>query len=123
MIELLELYQKLYKLTKEQKSCIEKSDFDQLIKVLEKKDEIINKIDEIEIKEYLKSQDNPKKAHENLKEIMENIKDLEEENEKKLRAKKENLSKEMKSFNKKQKSRDGYTKGNAFEAKFIDKKS
>ena len=56
-------------------------------------------------------------------ENMENIKDLEEENEKKLRAKKENLSKEMKSFNKKQKSRDGYTKGNAFEAKFIDKKS
>ena len=122
-MDLKELYQKLYEYTKEQKKCIEESEFDELIKVLEKKNEIIDKIDKIEIKKYLKSQENPKDTHENLKNLMENIKDLEEENEKKLKEKKQNLSKEMKSFNKKQKSRDGYTKGNAFEAKFIDKKS
>lgn len=122
-MNLEDLYQKLYEFTKEQKRCIEESEFDELIKVLEKKNDIIDKIDEIEVKDYLKSQQNPKKTHQNLKEVMENIKELEEKNEEKLRAKKENLSKEMKSFNKKQKSRDGYTKGNAFEAKFIDKKS
>jgi len=123
MVELSELYQKLYDYTKEQKVCIEENKFDELIKVLEKKDEIINEIDENNLKDYLKSKEEPKEIHQNLKEIMEDIKELEEKNEKNLREKKKNLSKEMKSFNKKQKSRDGYKKGNAFEAKFIDKKS
>jgi len=118
-----ELYKKLYQLTKEQKKYIEENNFDELIKVLEKKDNIINKIDEINLKKYLKSQENPKNEHKNLKNIMEKIKNMEEKNEKKLKKKKENLAKEMTSFNKKQKSRDGYKKGNAFEAKFIDKKS
>ena len=116
MVELSELYQKLYDYTKEQKVCIEENKYDELIKVLEKKDEI-------NLKDYLKSKEEPKEIHQNLKEIMEDIKELEEKNEKNLREKKKNLSKEMKSFNKKQKSRDGYKKGNAFEAKFIDKKS
>lgn len=122
-MDLQKLYQKLYKFTKEQEKCIEENEFDELIKVLEKKNEIIDEINKIEIKNYLKSQKKPKKIHENLKNIMKDIKELEEKNEAKLKEKKENLSKEMQSFNKKQKSRDSYTKGSAFEAKFIDKKS
>ena len=122
-MDLKNLYENLYQLTKEQKKCIEANKFDELIKVLEKKDEIIDKIDKINLKEYLKSQNKPKEKHEKLKEVMENIKNLEEKNEEKLKKKKENLSKEMQSFSKKQKSRDGYRKNNAYEAKFIDKKS
>ena len=122
-MDLYGYYQKLYSLTKKQRECIEKDNYDQLLKVLEQKQELINEIDDMEPGEYLKEQDNPEEVLTQLQELMQNIKDLEDKNEKKLREKKDKLSEKMKDFNTKQKGREGYKSEKNYEAKFIDKKS
>lgn len=122
-MELYNKYKKMFKLTKEQRRLINEGNFDKLIKLLDKKQELIDEIDQADLKKYLKDQPNPKKLLSDLRQLMKKIKELEEENEKNLKEKKERLTDEMQDFNQKQRSRASYQKPNGYEAKFIDKKS
>jgi uncharacterized protein (DUF3084 family) len=121
-VDLYNNYQELYNLTQEQKKTIEAGDFDQLLKILEQKRELINEIDKMDLKEYLQTQDNPEKVFNQLRDLMKKIKNLEAENEKELKEKQDRLSKKMKDLNLKQTSRKAYRKRSKYEAKFIDKK-
>ena len=119
-MNLYKYYQKLYKLTNKQRKCIEEDNYDQLLKVLEEKQEYIDDIDDLDPEGYLREQDHPEKALNKLQELMEKIKNLEDENEKLLSKKKDKLSDKMKDFNIKQKGREGYKSNKNYEAKFID---
>ncbi len=122
-MDLYNNYQKLYKLSQEQKKAIENSDYDQLLKILNQKQNLIKEIEKINLEEYLNEQENHQDSLDQLKSLMQKMKELEDENEKKLRGKKELLGDKMKDINLKQRGRKGYQTANKFDAKFIDKKS
>ena len=122
-MDLYNYYQKLYKLSQEQKKIIENSDYNQLLKILDQKQELIKEIEKINLEDYLKEQEVPQNSLDQLKNLMQNMKELEDENEKKLRGKKELLGEKMKDINLRRRGRKGYQTANKFDAKFIDKKS
>ncbi|MFW6269149.1 MAG: flagellar protein FliT [Bacillota bacterium] len=115
-------YQKIYEWTKKQKKCIEKGDIEQLNSLIEKKQEIIDKIDDVSFEEYFNQQDNPQQSFAKIKKMIENIVEQEKKNRKKLQEKKQDLAQKLKEFNFKEKSRKGYLGEKKFEAKFFDKK-
>ncbi|MFP4017584.1 MAG: hypothetical protein ACLFUI_11190 [Halanaerobiales bacterium] len=122
-MDLVSAYEKLYELTTEQAETIEEKNLDKLKNILDKKRELLEKIEDIDLKKYLLKQENPEDTLDRMKRVLRRTKELETENEENLRNKKEDLAEEMLEFNQKQKSRDGYQPGNKFEAKFIDKRS
>ena len=68
------MYANLYSLTKKQRKCIENDDYDSLMKVLEEKNDIIEKIEKIDLENYIKNAESPKEKYNELKELMEKIK-------------------------------------------------
>lgn len=122
-MDLYNHYQNLYQLTQTQQEYIKESNYDQLLKVLNQKNELMDKIDKIDTKEYLKQQDNPEQALACLQKLVGKIKELEDKNQEIIMKDKEKLAGEIKDFNKKQKTRNGYQSTDNYEAKFIDKKS
>jgi hypothetical protein len=122
MFNLYEFYQNLLSLTQKQKEAIIEEDFERLLKILEKKQQVIDKIDEIDVNEYLSKHINPEDALKNLKELMIKTKKLEEDNVKELKEKYKNIGGQLKDINLKAKTRHGYQVNKRYEAKFIDKK-
>lgn len=122
-MNLYQLYQKLYQLSKEQTEAIKEDDYDQLNKLIKEKQEIIEKIDKIHHKEYINQQEKPEQFFESLKKLLEKTEELERKNQELIVKAKGKLVETMLDFNKKQKSRQGYHYKNGYEAKFIDKKS
>lgn len=122
-MDLYKNYQKLYKLSQTQTECIKEDDYDRLLAVLEQKQEIIEKADEIDMEDYLESRENSEQALTSLQELMTEIKELEDKNRELLTENKEALAEKMFDFSQKQKSREGYYQKSGYEAKFIDKRS
>ncbi|MFW6287671.1 MAG: flagellar export chaperone FlgN [bacterium] len=122
MKNLLELYQKLYKLTEKQKQVIAKGDYDSLLQLLDDKQSFIDEIDKVDVKTYIRQQDSPETFLANLKNIMIKLKKLEDKNAEMMKQKYGDMKAKLKDFNSKQKSREGYQRINKYEAKFIDKK-
>jgi len=122
-MDLYENYKRLNDLSLQQKDLIEKSDFDQLLKVLAQKQEIMEEIDKVDLKEYLHRQKEPEMALRQLKELVEGLTEIEEKNSMFLKEKQSKLGDELKDFNIKQRGSKGYQAANNYEAKFIDKKS
>ncbi|NLM96687.1 MAG: hypothetical protein GX175_03575 [Halanaerobiaceae bacterium] len=122
-MNLYENYRKLYDLSLQQKDLIENNDFDQLLNLLARKQEIMEEIDKVDLKEYLQSQREPERALGLLKELVEKLTGIEEENSRLLREKQKKLGDEVEVFNIKQRGSKGYQAANNYEAKFIDKKT
>ncbi|MFW6378182.1 MAG: flagellar export chaperone FlgN [Bacillota bacterium] len=122
-MNLNQLYQKLYQLSQQQTEAIKEDDYDQLMEYIKEKQEIIDEIDKISLKEHIRKQDNPEQVFENIKELLTKINELEIKNQELIQKAKGELAEEMLDFNKKQKSRQGYYNKKGYDAKFIDKKS
>ncbi len=122
MEDLQKLYSKLKELSMKQKNIIKKGDYDQLLHVLEEKAEIMDKIEEIDLKSYLKRQKDPQQSLVAIKDLLQETKDLEDENIEKLKEKSLDVKKKLKALNLAEKSLNGYNVKKQ-EAKFIDKHS
>lgn len=122
MEDLQKLYTKLKELSMKQKNIIKKGDYDQLLHVLEEKAEIMDKIEEIDLKSYLKRQKDPQQSLVAIKDLLQETKDLEDENIEKLKEKSLDVKKKLKALNLAEKSLNGYNVKKQ-EAKFIDKHS
>ncbi len=122
MSNLLELYKKLYNLTEKQKQEIISSNYDKLLQVLDEKQQLMNKINEIDVQGYLQKQDNPPQALQELSSLLSKLKELEDETAVLIKKKYGDMKSKLKEINKRQKSRKGYQASSKFEAKFIDKK-
>lgn len=122
MEDLQKLYSKLKELSMKQKNIIKKGDYDQLLHVLEEKAEIMDKIEEIDLKSYLKRQRDPQQSLVAIKDLLQETKDLEDENIEKLKEKSLDVKKKLKALNLAEKSLNGYNVKKQ-EAKFIDKHS
>lgn len=122
MEDLQKLYTKLKELSMKQKNIIKKGDYDQLLHVLEEKAEIMDKIEEIDLKSYLKRQKDPQQSLVAIKDLLQETKDLEDENIEKLKERSLDVKKKLKALNLAEKSLNGYNVKKQ-EAKFIDKHS
>ena len=122
-MNLYDYYEELYELTKKQNEYIADNDYDQLLQILSQKQKIIEKVDKVDPEDYIKNQQNSKRALTQLQELMSKIKEMEDKNEKDIKKNKENLKMKMKDLTLKQKGRAGYKKAKKYEAKFIDKQS
>jgi len=129
MEDLFKLYQKLKSLTKAESKFIEKSDFESLKEKLAKKNELIDKIDQIDQKEYFTrlafsiDQKDLKKKRDNLYQLIKEISELQSQNMKALEEKKEENKEKMLSLYSREKSIKGYLNSDKYEAKFFDEKS
>ena len=123
MEDLQGLYQKLLSLTEKQKEKIAEKDYDGLLEVLDNKDEVIDKIENISLEQYIKEQEKPEKKFNNIKETMNEIKELEDKNMEKVQQEQSEIKEKLKDINLKEKSRKGYQNLNSnYDAKFIDEK-
>ena len=123
-MDLYDYYQNYYKITKKQNENIKNNEIDKLSELTEKKNEIIKQVEEnTNLEDYLRNQDNPKKAFEELQNLMNKINVLEEENTEQIEDKRDELLEKMTDLNQKAKSRKGYLTQSNYEAKFIDEKS
>jgi len=129
MEDLFKLYQKLKSLTKAESEIIEKGDFESLKEKLAKKNELIDKIDQIDQKEYFTrlafsiDQKDLKKKRDNLYQLIKEISELQSQNMKALEEKKEENKEKMLSLYSREKSIKGYLNSDKYEAKFFDEKS
>ena len=129
MEDLFKLYQKLKSLTKAESEIIEKGDFESLKEKLAKKNELIDKIDQIDQKEYFTrlafsiDQKDLKKKRDNLYQLIKEISELQSRNMKALEEKKEENKEKMLSLYSREKSIKGYLNSDKYEAKFFDEKS
>lgn len=119
----MDLYEQLYVLSKEQERLLTERNYDGLLKNLENKQKLIDKINQIDIEMYLNERNDAKEILKKLKRLMEKIKELDEMNSTELRKQYNMLGNKIKTLNKREKIRQGYMTGLNYEAKFIDKKS
>ena len=123
MKDLLQLYRDLYDSTEKQKELIDKGDFDELFKVLQEKDNLIEQINKRDLKSYLKGEENPERIYKTIQDLMKKTKELEDENIEELQKKSSDIKEKMQELNQKENRRKGYNPNNSYEAKFIDEKS
>jgi len=115
------LYQKLYALTEEQKKLIEEKNYEKLLTNLEIKQKVINKINELGLKNIL-HEDNSNETFALLKKIIENTIKLEKENSAKLQKIHHNLKNKIQTINEREKICYKYKASFNESPKFIDKK-
>ncbi len=124
MTDLIKLYQNLYDLTVKEEQLLNEDNYDQLLKLLSEKDKLIDAIDDINKKTYIKAQPDPAVYLEKVKSIMQKTKELEDKNISKLDGELKEVKGNLKNIRKGKQSRKGYQGAGGFkEAKFIDKKS
>ena len=123
-LDLYSYYKNYYELTKLQNKNIINDEIDKIPILIEKKQKIIKQIKiKCDFNDYLKKQNEPKKAFSRLKTLMKEINKLEKVNTKKLKDKQNIIESKINELNDKKKSRKGYLSYDKSEAKFIDKKS
>lgn len=122
-MDLYQLYQNLFLLTKKQQEAIKDRNMDKLFELINKKQKTMDKIDEINFEDFLKKQSNPKDVFKKMEEIMQKTDQLAQKNEELLKQNKLELFKKIMDLGDKQKSKEGYNPKKEFEAKFIDEKS
>ena len=130
MEDLFQLYQKLKSLTKAEKDLIAEGDFEVLQEKLAEKNELIEKIDQVDQKEYFaslaislngKEELQQKKAE--LFKLIKEISQIQAANMNSLEEKKKENKGKMMSLYSREKSIKGYLNSDKYEAKFFDEKS
>ncbi len=122
-MDLFVSYQKLYKLSQEQKGAIREENYDRLLEILNQKKELITKIEQVNVKEFIKMQDDPEDVLARLQKLLKRTKELDTENQKNLQKSKSKLTEKMLDLNTKEKTTKSYRGEKKYEAKFIDKKN
>ncbi|MEC9488400.1 MAG: hypothetical protein UMV23_02810 [Halanaerobium sp.] len=122
MKNIIDLYQMVYILTKEQKDAIDDGDYDRVLAVLEKKAKLMATLDSVNIEEYIRGQEEQEASYQKLQRLLQKIKGLEEENVSLLEKKIETTNRELKNI--KRLKKDGVYKpqSKGKEARYINKK-
>ena len=91
MADLLELYHRLYRLTRRQVESTERNEFGEVVTLIDEKQKTMEKILNTDRQEYLDQQQDPEAREEKLEKIMSLVNEMEETNLGNLNQKKNSL--------------------------------
>jgi hypothetical protein len=130
MIELFDLYQDLKFCVEKEADLIAEDNYQDLADVIEQKNILINKIDQIELKDFFRrlafevsSQTELQDKKTKLQNLVSKINELQHKNMANLENKKEEQKEILIALYNREKSIKGYLNPEKYEAKFFDEKS
>ncbi|SFM01347.1 hypothetical protein [Halanaerobium salsuginis] len=130
MIELFDLYQDLKLCVEKEADLIAEDNYEDLAEIIEQKNILINKIDQIELKDFFRrlafevsSQTELQDKKTELQNLVSKINELQNKNMANLENKKEEQKEILIALYNREKSIKGYLNPEKYEAKFFDEKS
>lgn len=122
----LQLYYKLYDLSRQQNEAIQEEDVDEVLSILQDKKEIIEKLEDVNIEEEIRNHPQPEETLYEMRELMDKLSDMEDENVELMEKHMASLAEEIKSLANGRKTMEGYSQSQSnqkqSEGKVIDEK-
>ena len=122
----LQLYYKLYDLSRQQNEAIKEEDVDEVLSILQDKKEIIDELDDVNLEEEIRSHPNPQDTLYEMRDLMERLTEMEDENVELMEKHMSSLAQEIKSLANGRKTMEGYSQSQTTqkqsEGKVIDEK-
>lgn len=109
----LQLYYKLYDLSRQQNEAIQDDDVDEVLSILQAKKEILGELEDVELEEEIRSHSNPQETLHEMRQLLEKLSEMEDENVELMEKHMASLAEEIKSLAESRKTMESYSQSQA----------
>jgi len=109
----LQLYYKLYDLSRQQNEAIQEEDVDEVLSILQAKKEILGELEDVELEEEIRSHSNPQETLHEMRQLLEKLSEMEDENVDLMEKHMASLAREIKSLAESRRKMESYSQSQA----------